>query len=352
MFGPEGRPVSDRVRLSDRTGGEILSEEVGRRMELPLRPDVWKGAFGQFLNRDKNTWIYLGAASGDLDGSAEELGTLSFRFEHDVPPLRWVLNRERDDIVVRLVDDTGGEELSLNITFFGMEAPLVGRRCPPGQMLGGWIVQPPGGLLVARQGGFEDCVVVSSGLMGQGFEGLIVESDFSQLQKANNLEHDNLVLYSNWHNARRYGPIIQIRWEKIKQQYLAIIYEKLCGRNWVQAEETLSRSPNNKQSLDILQRLFERKSTGFSVVLRREYEKGAGEGTQDLRWYTDLAKRYHVCTDPVLTSFAFSLASEAHQTQELFGDEVNRLLNAVRESPSVLRGARFLQLASLFARTS
>ena len=352
VFGPKGRPVSARVRLRGRTGGEILSEEVGGRMELPLRPDVWKGTFGQFLNRDKNTWIYLGAASGELDVSAEELGTLSFRFEHDVPPLRWVLNRERDDIVVRLVDDTGGEELSLNITFFGMEAPLVGRRCLPDQMLGGWIVQPPGGLLVARQGGFEDCVVVSSGLTGQGFEGLIVESDFSQLQKASNLEHDNLVLYSNWHNARRYGPIIQIRWEKIKQQYLAIIYEKLCGRNWAQAEETLRRSPNNKQSLDILQRLVERKSTGFSVVLRREYEKGAGEGTQDLRWYTDLAKRYHVCTDPVLTSFAFSLASEAHQIQEHFGDEANRLLNAVRESPSVLRGARFLQLASLFARTS
>ena len=352
VFGPEGRPVSAKVRLSDRTGGEILSEEVGGRMELPLRPDVWKERFGQFLNRDKNTWIYLGAATGDLDVSAEELGTLSFRFEHDVPPLRWVLNRDRDDIVVRLVDDSGEEETDLDITFFGMEAPIVGRRCPPDQMLGGWIVQPPGGLLVARQGVFEDCVVVSSGLTGQGFEGLIVESDFSQLQKVTTLEHDNLIVYSNWHNARRYGPIIQIRWEKIKQRYLAIVYEKLCGRNWVRAEETLRRSPSNKQSLDMLQRSVERRSTGFGAVLRREYEQATGEGTRDLRCYMDLAKRYHVCTDPALTRFAFSLAREVHRIPELFGDDVNKFLHAVRENPSVLRGARFLQLSRLFARTS
>ena len=352
VFGPEGRPVSARVRLSDRTGGKILSEEVAGRLELPLRPDVWKGRFGQFLNRDENTWIYLGAASGELEVSAEELGTLSFRFEHDVPPLRWVLKRDRRNIVVRLVDDTGGDETDLDITFFGMEAPIVGRRCPPDQMLGGWIVQPPGGLLVARQGAFEDCVVISSGLTGQGFEGLSLDSDFSQLQNVNTLENDNLILYSKWHNARRYGPIIQIRWEKIKEQYLAIIYEKLCGRNWVQAEETLCKSPNNERLLDILQRSVERRSTGFSAVLRREYEQAAGEGTRDLRWYMELARRYHVCTDPTLTGFAFSLAREVHRVPEHFVDDVNRLLNAVRENPSVLRGARFLELASLLARTS
>ena len=352
VFGPEGRRVSARVRLSDRTGGEVLCEDVGGLMELPLRPEVWKARFGQFLSRDKNTWIYLGAASGELEVSAEELGNLSFRFEHDVPPLRWVLNRNRGDIVVRLVDDTGGEEVDLDITFFGMEAPTVERRCAPEQMLGGWIVQPPGGLLVARQGVFEDSVVISSGLTGQGFGGLSVDSDFSQLQQVNILENDHLILYSKWHNARRYGPIKQVRWEKIKEKYLAIMYEKLCGRNWVKAEETLSKSPDNKQSLDILQRLVERRSTGFSAVLRREYEQPTGEETRDLRWYTGLAKRYHVCTDPALTKFAFILAREVHRVPEHFRDDVNKLLNAVRENPSVLRGARFLQLASLPAGTS
>ena len=352
VFGPEGREVSARIQLRDRTGGKILSEEVGGRMELPLRPDVWKGRFGQFLNRDKNTWIYLGAASGELDVSAEELGTISFRFEHDVPPLRWVLDRDRGNIVVRLVDDTGGEETDLDITYFGMEAPIVGRRFLPDQMLGGWSVQPPGGLLVARQGAFEDCVAISSGLTGQGFEGLSVDSNFSQLKNANSLKSDNLILYSKWHNAKRYGPIIQIRWEKIKEQYLAIVYEKLCGRNWAQAEESFRKSPSNKRLLDILQRSVERRSTGFSAVLRREYEQPIDGAPRDLRWYADLAKRYHVCTDAVLTGFAFGLAREAHRIPQQFGSDLDGLLNTIRENPSVLRGARFLQLTSLYGRKS
>ena len=345
VFGPEGRPVSVRVRLSDRTGSEILSEEVGDRMELPLRSDVWKVRFGQFLDRDKNAWMYLGAASGELDVSAEELGTLSFRFEHDVPPLRWVLRRDRDDIVVRLVDDTGLEETDLDITFFGMKAPTVECRFPPDRMLSGWSVQPPGGLLVARQGAFEDCVAISSGLTGQGFEGLRVDSSFSALRDANTLKSENLILYSQWHNARRYGPIIQIRWEKIKEQYLAVIYEKLCGRNWVQAEEGVRRSLENKHSLNQLQRAVERRSTGFSAVLRREYDQATDGTARDLAWYTDLAMRYHVCSDAVLTGFAYSLAREAHRIPQKFGDDLDGLLNAVRENPSVLRGARFLQLA-------
>ncbi len=351
VLGPEGRPVSARVRLSDRTGGEILSEEVGGRMELPLRSDVWKGRFGQFLNREKNTWVYLGAASGEVEVSAEELGTLSFRFEHDVPPLRWVLNRDRGDIVVRLVDDTGGEETDLGITFFAMETPILGRRLLPDRMLAGWSVQPPGGLLVARQGAFEDCVVISSGLTGQGFQGLSVDSNFSLLRNANALKSHSLILYSNWHNARRYGPIIQIRWEKIRERYLTAIYEKLCGQNWVQAEEGIRNAPGNKRSLDRLQRSIERKPTGFSAVLRREYEQPTDDSPRDLHWYADLAKRYHVCSDAVLTGFAFSLAREAHRIPQQFGDDFDGLLNAVRENPSVLRGARFLQLANEFART-
>ena len=346
VLGPEGRPVSARVRLSDRTGAEILSEEVGGRMELPLRPDVWKGRFGQFLDRDKNTWIYLGAASGELDVSAEELGTLSFRFEHDAPPLRWALNRDRDDIVVRLVDDTGLEETNLHITFFGMETPIMGHRLLPDQVLAGWSVQTPGGLLVARQGEFQDCVVISSGLTGQGFEGLRVDPNFSALQDANTLKSENLILYSKWHNARRYGPIIQIRWENIRAQYLAVIYEKLCGRNWAQAEVSVRNSPGNNRFLDTLQRAVERRSTGFSSVLRREYDQATDGTPRDLLWYADLAKRYHVCSDAVLTGFAYILAREAHRIPQQFGVDLDGLLNAIRANPSVLRGARFLQLAN------
>ena len=107
VMGPASRSVTARIRLMDRKGDELLCEPVGDRIELPLRSETWRKKFAQFLQREKNTWVYLEAASGELEISAEELGCVSFRFEHDVPPLRWVLDRDQDTIVARLVDDTG-----------------------------------------------------------------------------------------------------------------------------------------------------------------------------------------------------------------------------------------------------
>ena len=119
VIGPPSRSVIVRIRLINRTGDELLCEQVGDRIELPLQPETWRRKFAQFLqrDRDKNTWIYLEAASGELEISAEELGRVSFQFEHDVPPLRWVLNRVQDNIVARLVDDTGIEESEPEVSF-------------------------------------------------------------------------------------------------------------------------------------------------------------------------------------------------------------------------------------------
>ena len=125
--------------------------------------------------------------------------------------MRWVLDRDRENVVIRLVDDTGGKDSDLDVRFFGMEAPLVGRRCMSDGILGGRSVDPPGGLFLARQGKFEDCVFVSSSFSGRGFEVLNVDSSFSNLQNKNELRSEDLALYSKWHNARRYGPIVQVR---------------------------------------------------------------------------------------------------------------------------------------------
>ncbi|MCY3880395.1 MAG: hypothetical protein OXF74_14610 [Rhodobacteraceae bacterium] len=352
VFGPEGRSVSARVRLRNRKGEEILSEAVGRHMELPLRPDVWKNRFTHFLNGDKKAWSYLEAASGELNISADELGALSFRFEHDVVPLRWILSRNQNDIVARLVDDTGREETELKLLFFDMRAPATWRTLSSDDVLGGWVVQSPGGLLWAIRDSFEDSVVVSCGHTGHGFEGLIVDSDFSRLRNEKVLKSSSLILYSKWHNARRYGSIIEIRWKEIEKQFLAILYENICGKKWAMAEKNFVLSSGNPQHLSKLQNSIEKKATGFGTALQQEYAQIAYGTTQDLQGYVDLAKRYHVCTDAGLAEFAFILATEAHRIPEQFGSDIDGFLNSIRENPSVLRGARFLHLAGMYTRKS
>ena len=63
------------------------------------------------------------------------------------------------------------------------------------------------------------------------------------------------------------------------------------------------------------------------------------------RWYSELAARYDVSTDRVLSDFALRLGTEAHLLPRMFGKELDTLLDAVRGNRAILRGARFLACA-------
>ncbi len=346
VIGPPSRSVTAHIRLTDRRGAELLSKRVGGHFELPLRSETWREKFSQILRQEKNAWVYLEAASGELEISAEELGRISFRFEHDIPPLRWILNRNQNNIVARLVDDTGIEESEPEVSYFNMMAPAMERRNSPDAALAGHAVEMPGGLLHARQGDFEDFVAVSCKCILSDFKDLKIDSDFSQLRSRSVLSANDLRLYARWHNARLYGPLINDRWKKIRDEYLSIIYEKLCGLNWAKAEASFHKSPDLLQALETLLQLVEKGSTGFSSKLLRECEQSNGCVRHKSGWYEELAKKYRVCEDAGLSEFAFSLAMDAHQVPEKFGSNLGNLVDAVRENPAVLRGARFFRMCS------
>ena len=351
VIGPPCRSVTVRIRLTDGKGAELLSKRVGGRFELPLSTEMWREKFGQFLKPEKNAWVYLEAASGELEISAEELGRIFFRFEHDIPPLRWVLNRNQSKITARLVNDTGIEESKPKISFFNMQAPTTECQLSVDAALDGWVIEQPGGLLHARQGGFEDFVVVSCKCTMSDFKDLNIDSDFSQLRNSPILSANTLRLYARWHNARLYGPLINIRWEKIMDKYLSVIYEKLCGLNWAKQEASFNKSPNPSQALETLLQSVEKKPTGFSSELLRECGQPNGSVLCKSEWFAELANKYHVCEDVELCRFAFSLAMDAHQVPDIFGYNLENLINAVRENPTVLRGARFLERAMSLAQS-
>ena len=345
VIGPPCRSVTARIRLTDGKGTGLLSEQVGGRFELPLDSELWQKKLGQFLHLEKNAWAYLEATSGELEISAEELGRITFRFEHDIPPLRWVLNRDQSKITARLVDDTGIEEPKPKISFFNMQTPVTECRLSLDAALDGQTIEQPGGLLHVSQGSFEDFVAVSCKCTMSDFKDLNIDSDFSQLRNSSVLSANTLRLYARWHNARLYGPLINIRWAKIRDEYLSIIYEKLCGLNWAKEEVSFDRSPNSSQALGALLKSVEKRPTGFSSELLREYEQLNGSVLYKSERYAGLAKKYHVCEDVELSKFAFHLAMDAHQVPEIFGCNLEFLINAVRENPTVLRGARFLERA-------
>ena len=130
-----------------------------------------------------------------------------------------------------------------------MMAPLIECRHSCDETLAGQTVDQPGGLLHARHENFEDFVVVSCKFTVENLQDLSIDSDLSQLRDSSILSASNLHLYAKWRNARLYGPLIKVRWQNIRDQYLSIIYEKLCGLNWAKAEASFCSSPGSRQAL-------------------------------------------------------------------------------------------------------
>ena len=344
VLGPESHSVKIAVSLKNRNGDKILSEQIGGSMELPILPDAWNRRFSQFLEREGNAWSYLEAASGRLTIKGEELGEFSFRFEHDVLPLRWVLRRDHNSIVVRLIDDTGQEKSIPEVLFYSMERPSKAEEHPPDKALSGIVVEPAGGLFYAKQGDRCDMVVASAGLTTEGFGGLGINPEFVELRDGSIALADSLRLYAHWHEARSYGPLVKLRRGQIVDSFLDVFYEKLCGQNWASAEKDFRNAPNLQHVLNDLQRAVEKRSTGFATMLSSEYARMDEDPAQASQWYSELAARYHVNPDRKLCDFALKLSSQPHRLPKMFGSELDEMLNAIRRNPAILRGARLLVL--------
>lgn len=343
VLGPEGRSVTVAVSLKDRNGKEILSKRFDN-VELPITPEAWSNRFSKFLENEKIAWSYLEATTGQIKIKGEELGEFSCLFEHDSVPLRWILSRDRNDIRIRLIDDTGQEGAEPEVLFFSMKCPIKAKRYPSESALAGMIVEPPGGLFYAKQGAHHDIVIVSDISRNEGFRGLVITPDFFGIRTGSVALGDCLRMFARWYEGRLYGSLVKARRKQISDGYLDSIYETLCGQNWMRAEKDFLKALNSQPALDALQQAIGKKSTGFSVALSREYEKIDENPDQAEQWYSDLAIRYHVSTDPKLCDFAFRLGTEPHLLSKMSGSEQDGMLNDIRDNPAILRGARFLAL--------
>jgi hypothetical protein len=150
VMGPESHHVTCKISLQKGDGTEILSEQIGGTMELPITPAAWAKKFAQFVRREDCAWRYLEATAGRLTIGGEELGEFSLGFEREASPLRWVLRRDHSRIVLRLIDETGDEGSEPIILSFRMGSPAAAETCSYAKLLSSRPVEAPGGLFLAR----------------------------------------------------------------------------------------------------------------------------------------------------------------------------------------------------------
>lgn len=339
--GPESFAVSFCVTLQSADGKEILKEQIGNPMNLPITQDAWRKSFDSFLNDDSRAWKYLEAASCTLAISADTLGTCTLRFEHEPKPLRWVARSCEGGIAIRLVDDSGQAETDLKVCRYSMRNPFVRVPITPQTARSAEIVQPPGGLFVAINGEHKDAVLVSA---PSGLQDLVVTPDPPNLKRnAMSLYHCCRHLLT-WRDARSAGFLTKIRREKVLDSGKEAIVANLCGEKWHRAEKQYRVHQGLNSSLESLARLVDRKRPKLHLSLSNGIE------SQTSDWFANEAARVHICSNRLLSKFAFHLARDPLSIVD--DPNPQALLEKLIDTPAVLRAARFVMLRRAAARSA
>jgi hypothetical protein len=340
VSGPESHSIRISVCLESADGHEVLREEIAH-CELPLTAEEWNRRFAQFLQREDHAWSYLNATRGTLTIDAENLGKREFHFEHEVQPLRWVLRRDRRKVLVRLVDDTGDTEAELLVKFWTMDRPLKGQMLDSHRALSGIEVLPPGGLFLARRGPHRDIVVVSTGLTGEGLHGLSVHPRLTELYNRSVTYVKALRVLGTWHSGRPYGFLVDIRRQQVAFAINDGIVRGLCGERWAGAEERYKRNPRSRYALDALKAEVDRRPS-FAAVLCHEPWRFDGDSDRRVRNFSEIARRYGICSNEELCAIALRLADGSARPTKALADE--DVMAQLARHPALLRGARLLAL--------
>ena len=331
--GPKGFAASFRVTLQSADGKEILKEQIGNPMNLPITQGTWHKSLDDFLKDEARAWKYLEAASCTLTIRADTLGTCTLRFENEPKPLRWITRSRDGGIAVRLLDDSGQDETELQACQYSMLCPFVPVPISPETARSDETVEPPGKLFVAVNGKYTDAVLVSAGLTEPGLQGLGIQPKVQLPKRKAPSLYEFCRRLAKWRDARSAGFLAEIRRQKVLDSAKGEIMVALCGTKWDRAERQYSE---NLGSLESLARLVDRKRPQLHQSLLNSKE------SQSIDWFADEAARIHICIDRALSKFAFRLAREPLSVAD--DPNLHALLEKLLDNPAVLRAARLLTL--------
>lgn len=339
VTGPKDFAVSLHVSLYAANSRKILSERVGPPMDLPITPEAWHRIFATFVDNKNRAWKYLEAATCTLEIRGDSLGTYTRTFDHAPSPLRWVMNSQKRQTIIRLVDDTGLHDTVPEIRFYKMEHPLDATRLDPESARAGLTVPPPGGLFVARLRHFDDAAIVSAPPSRPGLHDLGVVPDV-HISKSPSALRNASGLLRLWHEARQTGFLADIKHRQIKRSIVDAIFAAICSKTWITAENNYVDSPASRTALKTLEARVD-KRTQFGRQLRQYSLSGDTETAVATR-FAVLAVRHGISNDHVLCSFALRFAS--HPLDVLSDPVLSDRIALLAQNPVLLRGARLLSL--------
>ncbi len=350
VTGPASHQVVCEVALENARGEEILSDTVGRALDLPVTPATWRSRFASFVRREDCAERYLEASAGSLTIRGDELGEYKLQFEHQVRPLRWVARRDGDATLLRLIDDTDSEKSSAACFRIDMEVPASRRKLDPEEALKGIKVKAPGELFTAQHGEYKSEIAIAAGLAGSGLQGLNVRPNVENVAHGDVSVPDALLVLSTWKDAPIAGPLADIRRSTVVDSVIEAIVGVIAGSRWLDFERRYATNPTLKQSQELLQANVFRRS-GFAAVLQRDHAKAAEGNQSGCQWFCEVAHRFDICRNRDISTFAYELAFHPEGVFDKYSNKCNALTNSLKKDSALFRGARLLALRNKFEET-
>jgi hypothetical protein len=345
VLGPAGHQISCAISLYNASGHELLAEPIAI-FDLPLMPSEWFKKLTPFAEEKHRAWTFLEATSAKFLINGDELGEYALRLERDVKPVRWVFRNLCKATTVRLIDDTGGDDVP-TCRFVSFRNPAVPICLNAETVLAGVEVEAPGGIFDARHGKFRDAVNLSIPPSGHGFADLLIEPDLCGIESEAFRVAGILEAIKLWGETRLLGPLVAMRRNRIIDRLANKLYARLCSQSWAEAEATFLAHPHAGFARQKLQDLVGGPHA-FPVVLSRESDRmDAGTDTGKC-WFASVASRYQVSSDQGLCEFALQLASRPPDLLAVvpIPSALDGLLNEIKQKSVLLRAARLVALLS------
>ena len=341
VIGPESHQVTCTISLERADGEQIFLAQTGQNIPLPLTPETMRQKIEAVAEREASTsWRYPEASVGRLQIHGGELGEYVLAFHRDVPPLRWLIRKTGGKVLLRLADDTGSPEPA-ECESFSMSRPSDALAGVFTSLQTEFESAPPGALYVAKNGSQTDAVVVSHGFAQEGLKGLGATPTCDNIADGTLSLKKAIIALDMWSSARVAGSLGEARRTQVTRALTKSVFTKVCGNNWVTAEQVFLENPRATSSADALQHKV-CDYGGFGVVIKDNYQKFLSEEAG--AWYADLCKRYKISENRALCEFAIRLAFEPRKMSAVYGGKLDELAKQAASGPAVVRGARFGKL--------
>lgn len=342
--GPENHSVTCMLSLQTGSGERILSKQIGQVLDLPVSAKTWHKQFYKFLEEHEEAgWDCLEASSGTLAIQGGELGQYLLRFDRNVIPVRWITRRLHGQVVLRLIDDTGLEN-DATCQFFSMDHPTKAESPEVSELLAGILPEPPGGLYIATHGEHSDGIIISNIAENSGFQALGVSPEYTDVESGFTSIPIAIRTMTSWINARFAGSIVEYRRNQIVKKLHSVIYLRLCGQGWANAESAFIRNPDYSKNKDRLYYKIMGKPSGFGSVLERDHEIFMEDISAAINWYYELACRYDIRTTKELCEFSVRLACVPYTLPRINDIDLDLLVQNSMSNLSILKGVRYATL--------